>query len=216
MSIKEEVYKLLSVGKSNREIADTLNVTIRAVQKHKRTYEQGISEQKANTPSERRRKKEIIKAHIESGASIREVSDKFGQPKSTIGDLSKKHNLQQRQADFLRQLAEEEKERIRSNKKKRLEVNTRILEVVAEEVESGKFKGNLSKSTVEKLKLTEEIEQSVLEKDRVDRLERFEFEKEKYRTAKMIAMIEKVEGMTDEELEELEAYFAQKEIIVVE
>lgn len=46
MSIKEEVYKLLVKNKSTREIAEILNVSMRAVQKHKKKFDEANSERR--------------------------------------------------------------------------------------------------------------------------------------------------------------------------
>ncbi|RXZ26884.1 hypothetical protein EPT55_07630 [Fusobacterium necrophorum] len=208
MSVREEVYKLLALKKNTREIAETLNVSLRCVQKHKRTYDDTLanSEQKTNDRSEQKRRKEIAKAHIVTGSSIKEASEVSGISISTALKTSSKERLQEKQADFLRRLREEHKEMILQNKRDRLEINTRIKADLAA-LETGKL-------TQEMLLMNEKTEQTILESERLDRLERFEFEKEVHKNKLKLEMLEKIEQMSDKELEELQKFLEEKETFV--
>ncbi|MCF0161373.1 MAG: hypothetical protein HUJ88_02115 [Fusobacterium necrophorum] len=208
MSVREEVYKLLALKKNTREIAEALNVSLRCVQKHKRTYDDTLanSEQKTNDRSEQKRRKEIAKAHIVTGSSIKEASEVSGISISTALKTSSKERLQEKQADFLRRLREEHKEMILQNKRDRLEINTRIKADLAA-LETGKL-------TQEMLLMNEKTEQTILESERLDRLERFEFEKEVHKNKLKLEMLEKIEQMSDKELEELQKFLEEKETFV--
>lgn len=208
MSVREEVYKLLALKKNTREIAETLNISIRCAQKHKRTYDDTLanSEQKTNDRSEQKRRKEIAKAHIVTGSSIKEASEVSGISISTALKTSSKERLQEKQADFLRRLREEHKEMILQNKRDRLEINTRIKADLAA-LETGKL-------TQEMLLMNEKTEQTILESERLDRLERFEFEKEVHKNKLKLEMLEKIEQMSDKELEELQKFLEEKETFV--
>ena len=125
MSIKEEVYKLLVKNKSTREIAEILNVSMRAVQKHKKKFDEANNSEQENEQrtTNKKEKKVIAKVLIETGASIKEASEKVGLAKSTVGDISSKGKLQVKQLEYLNNLRENYIERINKNKADRLEMN---------------------------------------------------------------------------------------------
>ncbi len=169
-------YELAKIDYSNglsiREIADKYNVSVATVRKWKSRYKWN-SVTKERDKNMTRKNKEIARVMIEEGATIRETADKVGLPRSTVGDISSKENLQQSQLEYLKKFREEQRERIRVNKLKRLSLNEEALYSVEEEINAG----DVGKATFEKIKLSEEIEQSIFELDRIDRLERLELEK---------------------------------------
>lgn len=169
-------YELAKIDYSNglsiREIADKYNVSVATVRKWKSRYKWN-SVTKERDKNMTRKNKEIARVMIEEGATIRETADKVGLPRSTVGDISSKENLQQSQLEYLKKFREEQRERIRVNKLKRLSLNEEALYSVEEEINAG----DVGKATFEKIKLSEEIEQSIFELDRIDKLERLEFEK---------------------------------------
>ena len=114
--------------------------------------------------------------------------------------------MQEKQTDFLRRLREEHKEMILQNKRDRLEINTRIKADLAV--------SEFNKQTQEMLLMNEKTEQTILESERLDRLERFEFEKEVHKSKLKAEMLEKIEQMSDKELEELQKFLEKKETFV--
>ena len=171
-------YELAKIDYSNglsiREIADKYNVSVATVRKWKSRYKWD-SVTKERDKNMTRKNKEIARVMIEEGATIRETADKVGLPRSTVGDISSKENLQQSQLEYLKKFREEQRERIRVNKLKRLSLNEDALYSIEEEIRTGK----VVKATFEKLKLSEEIEQLVFELDRIEKQERLELEKTK-------------------------------------
>lgn len=209
MSKKEEIYKLLIQGKTTREIADLLNLNIRTVQKHKKIFnevnEQGEHKSEWRTTN-KKQNKEIAKAMLITGQTVRKVADKVGLSKSVIGYISNKENLKQTQLEFLNSLRESKIQEIESNKLKRLKVNSDNLEIIKKIVEVGEFNRNLQVALLE----NEKTEQEILELNRLERLERFEFSKEIYTNKLKIDVLEKIKTMTDEELKDLIAYMENK------
>ena len=61
MSIKEEVYKLLVKNKSTREIAEILNVSMRAVQKHKKKFDEANNSEQENEQRTKKKKRLLPK-----------------------------------------------------------------------------------------------------------------------------------------------------------
>ncbi|AYV93794.1 hypothetical protein BSQ88_08975 [Fusobacterium necrophorum subsp. funduliforme] len=198
MSVREEVYKLLALKKNTREIAKTLNISIRCAQKHKRTYDDTLAngEQKTNDRGEQKRRKEIARAHIETGSSIREASEASGISISTALKASSKERLQEKQADFLRRLRDEHKARIEANKCDRLRANEIAKKKIIATIEDAEY---ISKTLQETLILNEKAEQEILESDRLIQLEKLEFEREK-----ALSDIEKTNEKLDDVLSKLE------------
>ena len=161
-------------GLSIKEIADKYNVSVATVRKWKSRYNWD-SVTKKRDKSVTRKKKEIARVMIEEGATISEVAKQIETPRGTIGRWSSEENLQQSQLEYLKKFREEQRERIKANKLKRLSLNEDALCSVEEEIRTGK----VIKATFEKIKLSEEIEQLVFESDRIEKQERLELEKAK-------------------------------------
>lgn len=208
MSTRNEVYKLLAIKTEINDIVDILQVSRRTVERYAKEYSDTLAtkDKKATTTSDRKRRKEIARAHIETGSSIKEASELTQTHISSVKRLSSKERLQTKQADFLRRLRDEHKEMILQNKRDRLEINTRIKADLAVS-ESDKL-------TQEMLLMNEKTEQTILESERLDRLERFEFEKEVHKSKLKLEMLEKIEQMSDKELEELQKFLEKKETFV--
>ena len=158
-------------GLSTKEIADKYSVSMATVRKWKSRY-QWCDVTKKRDIAKKKRIKEQAKEMIIAGASIRETSEKIGLPKSTVGDISSKYNLQAKQLDYLKEFRDKQRERILQNKLKRLEINEEALEAIYYEVMNWKETGRISKSLMEKLIMNEELEQNILELDRIERLEK--------------------------------------------
>ncbi|KYM39625.1 hypothetical protein A2U03_06855 [Fusobacterium necrophorum subsp. funduliforme] len=208
MSTRNEVYKLLAIKTEINDIVDILQVSRRTVERYAKEYSDTLAtkDKKATTTSDRKRRKEIARAHIETGSSIKEASELTQTHISSVKRLSSKERLQTKQADFLRRLRDEHKEMILQNKRDRLEINTRIKADLAVS-ESDKL-------TQEMLLMNEKTEQTILESERLDKLERFEFEKEVHKSKLKAEMLEKIEQMSDKELEELQKFLEEKEKFV--
>ena len=83
---------------------------------------------------------------------------------------------------------------------KRLSLNEEALYSIEEEINSG----DVGKATFEKIKLSEEIEQLIFEKNRIERLERLEIDRKKLKENddenddKVIGILEKIgEALND-------------------
>ena len=167
-------------GMKYKDIAEKYNVSLNTVKSWKTRYWGKVADKKVCTQKKgmhtRKKVKEVAKILVEEGATIREASDKVGLPRSTVGDISSKENLQQTQLENLKSFRDEYRKEIRENKLKRLALNNKNLKRLAYEIE---YKAETSKADFEKIKLSEEIEQLIFESDRIERLERFELEKAK-------------------------------------
>lgn len=167
-------------GMKYKDIAEKYNVSLNTVKSWKTRYWGKVADKKVCTQKKgmhtRKKAKEVAKILVEEGATIREASDKVGLPRSTVGDISSKENLQQTQLENLKSFRDEYRKEIRENKLKRLALNNKNLKRLAYEIE---YKAETSKADFEKIKLSEEIEQLIFESDRIERLERFELEKAK-------------------------------------
>lgn len=109
---------------------------------------------------------------IIAGASISEVAKQTQVPTGTVAYWSSEYNLQAKQLDYLKEFRDKQRERILQNKLKRLEINEEALEAIYYEVMNWKETGRISKSLMEKLIMNEELEQNILELDRIERLEK--------------------------------------------
>lgn len=171
-------------GLSTKEIADKYSVSMATVRKWKSRY-QWCDVTKKRDIAKKKRIKEQAKEMIIAGASIRETSAKIGLPKSTVGDISSKYNLQAKQLDYLKEFRDKQREKILKNKLDRLALNTEVMEIIKKEVKVALSEGTIHKSILEKLKMSEEIEQAILELDRIERMEKLELEKGKNKTEKI-------------------------------
>ena len=75
MSTRNEVYKLLAIKTEINDIVDILQVSRRTVERYAKEYSDTLAtkDKKATTTSDRKRRKEIARAHIETGSSIKEA-----------------------------------------------------------------------------------------------------------------------------------------------
>lgn len=168
-------------GMKYKDIADKYGVTINTVKSWKQRYSwtREGAEKKTSvcTQNEKsmhtKKKKEIARVMIEEGATISEVANQTELHPSSVKRLSVNENLQQSQLEYLKSFREQMRERIKANKLKRLSLNEEALYSVEEEINAG----DVGKATFEKIKLSEEIEQLIFELDRIDKLEKLEFEK---------------------------------------
>lgn len=198
MSTRNEVYKLLAIKTEINDIVDILQVSRRTVERYAKEYSDTLAtkDKKATTTSDRKRRKEIARAHIETGSSIKEASELTQTHISSVKRLSSKEHLQEKQADFLRRLREEHKARIEANKCDRLRANEIAKKKIIATIEDTNY---ISKTLQETLILNERAEQEILESDRLIQLEKLELEQKK-----ALSDVEKTNEKLDDVLSKLE------------
>lgn len=204
MSTRQEVYKLIIEKKDNKEIAAALNISVRTVERYRKdfndTTNDNNNDKNATTTSDnRRKKKEKARALIESGETIREVGDKLGLSKSVAGRLSSKEKLQVKQLDYLKSLREKYSKEIERNKEDRFYINTEAKERIWQKLREF----GISKELQDTLKQNELTEQEILELNRLERLERFELEKAKYKDNRLNIITEELANLTDSDIEKI-------------
>lgn len=200
MSTRQEVYKLIIENKSNDEIAEALNVSRRTVERYRKDFNSATSDNDKNataTNDNIRKKKEKARALIESGETIRDVGDKLGLSKSVAGRLSSKEKLQIKQLDYLKSFREQYREEITKNKKDRLKLNN----IAKEKIEyTLNLAEDITKATQELIKLNEQTEQEIFELDRIERLEKIELEKNKFKNELLCDFTEKLQKLSDKDI----------------
>ena len=212
MSTRQEVYKLIIEKKDNKEIAAALNISVRSVQLYRKEYEKDLnkseSEIKNESESEKKKRKEKAKVLIETGASLKEAAAESGISFNSAMKLSSKEKLQVKQLDYLKSLREEYREEITKNKKDRLNLNN----IAKKKIEyTLNLAENISKDTQKLIAMNEETEQKIFELDRIERLERFELEKAKYKNSLALELAEKIESMTDTDIIKVLEYIKKLE-----
>lgn len=202
MSTRQEVYKLIIEKKDNKEIAAALNISVRTVERYRKDFNNVTNDNDKNattTNDNRRKKKEKARALIESGETIREVGDKLGLSKSVTGRLSSKEKLQVKQLDYLKSLREKYSKEIEQNKEDRFYINTEAKERIWQKLKEF----GISKELQDTLKQNELTEQEILELNRLERLERFELEKAKYKDNRLNIISEELANLTDDDIEKI-------------
>nr|DAP20036.1 MAG TPA: Response regulator [Caudoviricetes sp.] len=202
MSTRQEVYKLIIEKKDNKEIAAALNISVRTVERYRKDFNDTTNDNDNNattTSDNRRKKKEKARALIESGETIREVGDKLGLSKSVAGRLSSKEKLQVKQLDYLKSLREKYSREIAQNKEDRFYINTEAKEEIWKKLRVN----GISKELQDTLKQNELTEQEILELNRLERLERFELEKAKYKDNRLNIISEELANLTDDDIEKI-------------
>lgn len=198
MSTRQKVYKLIIEKKNNDEIAEALNVSKRTVERYRKDFNDTTNDKNATaTNDNRRKKKEKARALIESGETIRDVGDKLGLSKSVAGRLSSKEKLQIKQLDYLKSFREQYREEITKNKKDRLNLNN----IAKEKIEyTLNLAEDITKATQELIKLNEQTEQEIFELDRIERLEKIELEKNKFKNELLCDFTEKLQKLSDKDI----------------
>lgn len=200
MSTRQKVYKLIIEKKNNDEIAEALNVSKRTVERYRKDFNDTTNDKNATaTNDNRRKKKEKARALIESGETIRDVGDKLGLSKSVAGRLSSKEKLQVKQLDYLKSLREKYSKEIEQNKEDRFYINVEAKEEIWKKLREN----GISKELQDTLKQNELTEQEILELNRLERLERFELEKAKYKDNRLNIITEELANLTDDDIEKI-------------
>lgn len=202
MSTRQEVYKLIIEKKDNKEIAAALNISVRTVERYRKDFNNVTNNNdiKTTTTSDnKKKKKEKAKALIMSGETIAEVANKVGLAKSTVGDISSKEKLQVKQLDYLKSLREKYSKEIEQNKEDRFYINVEAKEEIWKKLRVN----GISKELQDTLKQNELTEQEILELNRLERLERFELEKAKYKDNRLNIISEELANLTDSDIEKI-------------
>lgn len=168
-----------SNGLSTKEIAEKYNVSVATVRKWKSRHNWDSVTKKRDKNVTSKKAKEVAKILVEEGATIREASAQSGTSIDVVKKISAKENLQQSQLEYLKEFRNKQREKIRANKLKRLMLNDEILEAVEYELNHWQENGRVSKAAIEKLLMSEDLEQKILELDRIERLEKLEIERQK-------------------------------------
>lgn len=203
MSTRQEVYKLIIEKKDNKEIAATLNISVRSVQLYRKEYEKDLikseSEIKNESESEKKKRKEKAKVLIETGASLKEAATQSNTTIDIVKRLSSKEKLQVKQLDYLKSLREKYSKEIAQNKEDRFYINTEAKEEIWKKLKAF----GISKELQDTLKQNELTEQEILELNRLERLERFELEKAKYKDNRLNIISEELANLTDSDIEKI-------------
>ena len=201
MSTRQEVYKLIIEKKDNKEIAAALNISVRSVQLYRKEYEKDLnkseSEIKNESESEKKKRKEKAKVLIETGSSLKEAATQSNTTIDVVKRLSSKEKLQVKQLDYLKSFREQYREEITKNKKDRLNLNN----IAKKKIEyTLNLTEDISKDTQKLIKMNEETEQKIFELDRIERLEKLELEKNKFKNDLLIDFTERIQKLTDENI----------------
>lgn len=199
MSTRQEVYKLIIEKKDNKEIATALNISVRTVERYRKDFNNATNDNDKTTSDNKKKKKEKAKALIMSGETIAEVANKVGLAKSTVGDISSKEKLQAKQLDYLKSLREKYSKEIEQNKEDRFYINVQAKEEIWKKLREN----GISKELQDTLKQNELTEQEILELNRLERLERFELEKAKYKDNRLNIITEELANLTDDDIEKI-------------
>ena len=201
MSTRQEVYKLIIEKKDNKEIAAELNISVRSVQLYRKEYEKDLNESeiKNESESEKKKRKEKAKVLIETGASLKEAATQSNTTIDVVKRLSSKEKLQVKQLDYLKSLREKYSKEIAQNKEDRFYINTEAKEKIWQKLREF----GVSKELQDTLKQNELTEQEILELNRLERLEKFELEKAKYKDNRLNIISEELENLTDSDIEKI-------------
>ncbi|EEU32741.2 hypothetical protein HMPREF0946_00814 [Fusobacterium vincentii 3_1_36A2] len=199
MSTRQEVYKLIIEKKDNKEIAAALNISIRTVERYRKDFNNVTNDNdiKTTTTSDKKKRKEKARVLIETGASLKEAAAESGISFNSAMKLSSKDKLQVKQLDYLKSFREQYREEITKNKKDRLNLNN----IAKKKIEyTLNLTEDISKDTQKLIKMNEETEQKIFELDRIERLEKLELERNKFKNDLLIDFIERMQKLTDENI----------------
>jgi len=203
VSTRQEVYRMITEKMDNKEIATALKISVRSVQLYRKEYEKDLnkseSEIKNESESEKKKRKEKAKVLIETGASLKEAAAESGISFNSAMKLSSKERLQTKQLDYLKSLREKYSREIAQNKEDRFYINVEAKEEILKKLREN----GISKELQDTLKQNELTEQEILELNRLERLERFELEKAKYKDNRLNIISEELSNLTDDDIEKI-------------
>lgn len=194
-----EVYKLIELNKTSKEISELLNISLRTAQTYIKEYKevQALDANETQTQSVRKKKKEIARAKIITGSSFSEVVAQTGTTIDVCKKLSAKEKLQEAQREFLNRFREEQLQEIERLKRERLKTNKELLEVI----NNIRINSTAELKNVQETLLKNELtEQEILELSRIERLERLELEKSKLNTDSQDAKLSEILEALEENL----------------
>lgn len=199
MSTRQEVYKLIIEKKDNKEIAAALNISVRTVERYRKDFNSTTNDNdiKTTTTSDKKKRKEKARVLIETGASLKEAAAESGISFNSAMKLSSKDKLQVKQLDYLKSFREQYREEITKNKKDRLNLNN----IAKKKIEyTLNLAEDITKDTQKLIKMNEETEQKIFELDRIERLEKLELERNKFKNDLLIDFTERMQKLTDENI----------------
>ncbi|WP_338953797.1 LuxR C-terminal-related transcriptional regulator [Fusobacterium nucleatum] len=201
MSTRQEVYKLIIEKKDNKEIAAALNISIRTVERYRKDFNDTTNDNdiKTTTTSDKKKRKEKARVLIETGASLEEAATQSSTTIDVVKRLSSKEKLQVKQLDYLKSLREKYSKEIAQNKEDRFYINVEAKEEIWKKLREN----GISKELQDTLKQNELTEQEILELNRLERLERFELEKAKYKDNRLNIISEELANLTDDDIEKI-------------
>lgn len=201
MSTRQEVYKLIIEKKDNKEIAAALNISVRTVERYRKDFNDTTSDNdiKTTTTSDKKKRKEKARVLIETGASLEEAATQSNTTIDIVKRLSSKEKLQTKQLDYLKSLREKYSREIAQNKEDRFYINVEAKEEIWKKLREN----GISKELQDTLKQNELTEQEILELNRLERLERFELEKAKYKDNRLNIISEELANLTDSDIEKI-------------
>lgn len=199
MNTRQEVYKLIIEKKDNKEIAAALNISIRTVERYRKDFNDTTNDNdiKTTTTSDKKKRKEKARVLIETGASLEEAATQSSTTIDVVKRLSSKEKLQTKQLDYLKSFREQYREEITKNKKDRLKLNNKAKEKIEYTLNLAEV---ISKDTQKLIAMNEETEQKIFELDRIERLEKLELERNKFKNDLLIDFTERIQKLTDENI----------------
>ena len=114
--------------------------------------------------------------------------------------MSSKEKLQVKQLDYLKSFREQYREEITKNKKDRLKLNNKAKEKIEYTLNLSE---DITKDTQKLIAMNELTEQKIFELDRIERLEKFELEKAKYKDNRLNIITEELANLTDDDIEKI-------------
>lgn len=201
MSTRQEVYKLVIEKRDNKEIAAALKISVRTVERYRKDFNDTTSDNdiKTTTTSDKKKRKEKARVLIETGASLEEAATQSNTTIDIVKRLSSKEKLQVKQLDYLKSLREKYSKEIEQNKEDRFYINVEAKEEIWKKLREN----GISKELQDTLKQNELTEQEILELNRLERLEKFELEKAKYKDNRLNIITEELANLTDSDIEKI-------------
>ncbi|MFR4478015.1 MAG: hypothetical protein ACLUBL_02010 [Fusobacterium sp.] len=118
-------------------------------------------------------KKQRARIIIITGGTLKQASKESGLTINQVKKMSTKENLKKKRLDLLKEFYNENWERIKANKNKRLELNSLLLDDIEREIK----KNGATIEVMKRIILNELVEQIILEFDKLTRWELSDIQK---------------------------------------
>lgn len=118
-------------------------------------------------------KKQRARIIIITGGTLKQASKESGLTINQVKKMSTKENLKKKRLDLLKEFYNENWERIKANKNKRLELNSLLLDDIEREIK----KNGPTIEVMKRIILNELVEQIILEFDKLTRWELSDIQK---------------------------------------